>query len=75
MRRSNGHRPWSKLYGHSSDRAIGRGELSPSVDREIAADLIAAPLYRRVAVLGGRSGRNHITCLARMLTAALQASA
>jgi AcrR family transcriptional regulator len=35
------------------DRAIERGELSPLVDREMAADLIAAPLYWRVAVLGG----------------------
>lgn len=56
------------------DRAIARGELAPSVDREMAADLIAAPLYWRLAVLGGRSDRAHIERLARMIDAALRAS-
>lgn len=55
------------------DRAIERGELSPCVDRETAADLIAAPLYWRVAVVGGRSDKDHIARLARMLAAALRA--
>ncbi|WP_233999885.1 TetR/AcrR family transcriptional regulator [Porphyrobacter sp. TH134] len=55
------------------DRAIARGELPPSVDRETAADLVAAPLYWRMAVLGGRSDRHHIARLARMLAAALRA--
>lgn len=55
------------------DRAIERGEVSSSVDRETAADLIAAPLYWRVAVLGGRSNRNHIARLAQMLASALRA--
>ncbi len=55
------------------DRAIERGELSPSVDRETAADLIAAPLYWRLAVVGGRSNRDHIARLARMLASALRA--
>ncbi len=56
------------------DRAIERGEILPSVDRETAADLIAAPLYWRLAVLGGRSDRNHVARLARMLASALRAS-
>ncbi len=55
------------------DRAIERGEVAPSIDRETAADLIAAPLYWRLAVLGGRSDRAHIERLARMLTSALRA--
>ena len=55
------------------DRAIARDELSPSVDRETAADLIAAPLYWRMAVLGGRADRHHIERLARMLAHALRA--
>lgn len=55
------------------DRAIERGEVSPSVDRETAADLIAAPLYWRLAVLGGRSDQDHIARLARMLAYALRA--
>jgi AcrR family transcriptional regulator len=57
------------------DRAITRGELTPDVDRETAADLIAAPLYWRMAVLGGRSDRHHIAQLARMLAHALRADA
>jgi AcrR family transcriptional regulator len=56
------------------DRAIGRGEIPSSVNRETAADLIAAPLYWRLAVLGGRSDRAHVKRLARMLAAALRAS-
>lgn len=55
------------------ERAIKRGEVSPSLDRETAADLIAAPLYWRLAVLGGRSDRNHVARLARMLASALRA--
>jgi glutathione S-transferase len=57
------------------DRAIARGELSLRVDRETAADLIAAPLYWRLAVVGGQAGRDHIARLARMLAAALRADA
>jgi AcrR family transcriptional regulator len=56
------------------DRAIERGEISSSVDRETAADLIAAPLYWRLAVLGGRSNRDHVARLARMLASALRAN-
>ena len=55
------------------DRAIERGELAPSIDRETAADLVAAPLYWRLAVLGGRSDRAHVQRLARMIASALRA--
>lgn len=55
------------------DRAIERGDLSPSIDRETAADFIAAPLYWRLAIVGGQAGRDHITRLARMLASALRA--
>lgn len=55
------------------NRAIERGELSPTIDRETAADLIAAPLYWRIAVLGGKSDRKHVARLARMLAGALRA--
>lgn len=57
------------------DRAIARGELSPRVDRETAADLIAAPLYWRLAVVGGQADRDHIARLACMIAAALRADA
>lgn len=56
------------------DRAIERRELSISVDREMAADIIAAPLYWRLAVVGGRSDRDYIRRLARATGAALRAS-
>lgn len=46
------------------DRAIARGEMSASCDREIAADLIAAPLYWRMVVTGGRADRAYIERLA-----------
>lgn len=57
------------------NRAIKRREVSPLVDREMAADLIAAPLYWRIAVLGGRSDRAYIKRLALVTGAALRASA
>jgi AcrR family transcriptional regulator len=56
------------------DRAIERRELSSSVDREMAADLIAAPIYWRLAVIGGRSDSGYIKRLARITSAALRAS-
>lgn len=57
------------------ERAIGRSDLPETLDRETAADLIAAPLYWRVAVLGGRADRRHVDRLAHMLAAALRAGA
>jgi AcrR family transcriptional regulator len=56
------------------DRAIARREVSPTLDRELAADLIAAPLYWRLAVLGTRSDRAHIERLACMIAAALRSA-
>lgn len=52
------------------ERAIARGELEESVDRETVADLVAAPIYWRLVVIGGRSDREHIRRLARMSAAA-----
>lgn len=54
------------------DRAVARGEMSASCDRETAADLIAAPLYWRMIVTGGRVDRAHIERLAACLAAALR---
>ncbi|MFJ4919537.1 TetR/AcrR family transcriptional regulator [Streptomyces sp. NPDC088725] len=36
--------------GRIFDRAIARGELSPDTDREMALDLLAAPIYWRLAM-------------------------
>lgn len=55
------------------DRAIARGELTPAVDRETAADMIFAPLHWRVAVVLGQSDRHYIARLARMIAAAIKA--
>ncbi|WP_407529378.1 TetR/AcrR family transcriptional regulator [Methylobacterium oryzisoli] len=52
------------------ERATARGELDPQVDFESIADLVAAPIYWRLVVVGGRSDRQHIRRLARMCAAA-----
>lgn len=56
------------------ERAVARGELSPDVDRETIADLLAAPLYWRMVVMRGRSDLDHIERLARMTAAAMSAA-
>lgn len=56
------------------ERAIARGELHKCVDREMIADLLAAPLYWRLVVVGGRSDCEHIRRLARMSAAAARAA-
>jgi AcrR family transcriptional regulator len=53
------------------DRAIARKELSPQIHRELAADLMAGPLYWRVIVLGNPVDHAHIEHLARAVFAAL----
>jgi AcrR family transcriptional regulator len=54
------------------DRAIARGDVKPTIDRETAADFVAAPLYWRMAVLGGRADRAHVEGLAHMIASALR---
>lgn len=56
------------------ERAIARGELAPGVDRETIADIVGAPIYWRLVVLGGRADRDHIRRLARMAAAAAKAA-
>jgi len=53
------------------DRAVRRGEVSAAVDRETAADFMVSALYWRVAVNGGRSDRQYLQKLARMIVAAI----
>lgn len=55
------------------DRAIARGELHETVDREMANDLLGAPLYWRLAVVRGTTDGDYINRLAIMLSAALSA--
>ena len=54
------------------DRAVGRGELPPDIDRGLAADLLFGPLYWRVVVLGRRAARTEVRELARMTASALK---
>lgn len=55
------------------DRAIARGELAPSVDYELAADLIGTPIYWRQIVTGGRADSRYIEALATAISAAIEA--
>jgi AcrR family transcriptional regulator len=56
------------------DRAIARGEVPMSVDRETTADFMVSALYWRLVVTGGRSTRQHLETLARMTAAAISAA-
>lgn len=53
------------------DRAIARGEVPMTIDRETAADFMVSALYWRLVVTGGRSTRQHLENLARMTAAAI----
>lgn len=55
-------------------RAVARGELGSHVDRETIADLVAAPIYWRLVVVGSRADREHVRRLARMSAAAAKAA-
>ena len=52
-------------------RAVARGELPDTVDRAIAADLLAAPLYWRIAVLGQRASRKYLENLTQVIVRGL----
>jgi AcrR family transcriptional regulator len=52
-------------------RAIARGELSPDTDLELALDLLAAPIYWRLAVRGGHAETGYLDKLAALLSRAL----
>lgn len=53
------------------DRAIARGELALPADYEMVADLIAAPIYWRLIVTGGRIDRRYIETLADVLAGSI----
>ncbi len=55
------------------ERAIARGELAPTVDRETILDFLVGPLYWRLAVIGGCSDVAYIERLVRMTKAAMMA--
>jgi AcrR family transcriptional regulator len=55
--------------------AIDRGELPASVDRELAADLVIAPLGFRMLIMNGDSDDAYIETLATAIEAGLKAAA
>ncbi len=60
--------------GHQMiDRAIGRNEVSRSIDRELAFDFIPSPLYWRAIVRGKTVGKADIGRQVTALMAALKA--
>ena len=54
--------------------AIDRGELSAALDRELAADLLIAPLGFRMLVMDGDSDDAYLDTLTTVLEAALKAA-
>lgn len=54
------------------DRAVTRGELRADVDREIAADLLGALPYWRMAVVRGPAALGYVRQLTAMIAAALE---
>ncbi len=57
------------------DRAIARGELGRDVDRDLALDLLPAPLYWRMVVLGITPTRGQLVTEAVAIVAAMKGSA
>ena len=56
------------------DRAIQRGDLPPSLDRELALDLLPSPLYWRIVVTQRRITMPELRRQAHVLAAALRAA-
>ncbi len=55
------------------DRAVDRGELPVDCDRELAADLVLAPLYWRLVVTRGEIDDGYIDRLVAVTIAAISA--
>ncbi|EBA08676.1 TetR-like C-terminal domain-containing protein [Sagittula stellata] len=55
-------------------RAVGRGELPEQVDRDLALDLMIAPLYWRMVVRGVTPSRAELAMQSRAIEAGLKAS-
>lgn len=56
------------------DRAITRGELDRDVDRDLALDLLPAPLYWRMVVLGITPTRSQLAAETVAIVAAMKGS-
>lgn len=56
------------------NRTVRRGELPEQVDRDLALDLLVAPLYWRMVVRGVTPSRADLAIQSRAITAGLKAS-
>ncbi|MEN3793860.1 TetR/AcrR family transcriptional regulator C-terminal ligand-binding domain-containing protein [Fulvimarina sp. MAC3] len=54
------------------DRAVDRGELPDGLNRDLALDLLAAPLYWWMIVRGVRPTRDDLKAQSRAITAGLK---
>lgn len=61
-----------KYVGQVVARAISRGELAETIDHELAADLIGAPMYWRIVVIGGRADLGYVDRLSEAICAAMK---
>lgn len=57
------------------ERAMARGELPPTLDAKLALDLIPAPLYWRMIVVGATPSRGEVIKMASAVTTGLRALA
>ena len=55
------------------DRAVRRGELPSTIDRELAADLVAGPIYWRIVATRGRADVAYLERLVHVLVAGMRA--
>lgn len=53
-------------------RAVARQELADAIDYHLVSDLLAAPLYWRIAVLGQRTDRGYVERLAHAIVRGLR---
>ncbi|EPX84103.1 TetR-like C-terminal domain-containing protein [Salipiger mucosus] len=56
------------------DRAVRRGDLPEMIDRDLALDLLVAPLYWRMVVRGQTPTRAELMVQSKAITAGLKAS-
>ena len=54
------------------ERAVARGEIAGTMDRRLALDLLPAPLYWRMIVIGATPSREELAREAVAITAALR---
>lgn len=61
--------------GEVIDRAVKRGELVAGVDHDLVADLLGAPIYWRIVVVGQAADLPYVEILATATCAAIRANA